>query len=94
MQGGRVDYWAERFAGGGTLIERMSPNHRVQETLLRALDRATSRGNLHELPRVAAVPEPGVSAISLSDVKRFDAAPDAGRIATRAALEAQPDLVS
>jgi NTE family protein len=72
----------------------MSPYHRVQETLLRALDLATSRGNLHELPRVAAVLEPDVSAISLLEFKRFDAALDAGRIATRTALEAQPDLVS
>jgi len=64
----------------------------VQETLMRALDLAASRGNLSELPRVAAVLEPDVSAISPLDFKKFDAALEAGRIATRAALEAQPQL--
>ncbi|BBZ52693.1 patatin-like phospholipase family protein [Mycobacterium heidelbergense] len=65
----------------------------VQETLLRAFDLAASTGNLHELPRVATVVAPEVSAISPLDFKKFDAAVDAGRVATRAVLEAQPHLV-
>ena len=64
----------------------------VQETLLRAFDLAASRGNLRELPRVAAVLEPDVSAIGPLDFKKIDAALEAGRIATRAALEALPHL--
>jgi NTE family protein len=65
----------------------------LQETLLRAFDLAASKGNLRELPRVAAILEPDVSAISPLDFKKIDAALEAGRIATRAALEAQPQLV-
>jgi NTE family protein len=64
----------------------------LQETLLRTIDLAASSGNLRELPQVAAIIEPDVSAIGLLDFKNIDAALDAGRIATRAALEAQPNL--
>lgn len=64
----------------------------LQETLLRATDLAASSGNLCELPRVAAVIAPDISAIGPLDFKKFDAALDAGRIAARAALEAQPQL--
>ena len=65
----------------------------LQETLLRTIDLAASSGNLRELPHVAAIIEPDVSAIGLLDFKNIDTALDAGRIATRAALEAQPHLV-
>ena len=65
----------------------------LQETLLRTIDLAASSGNLRELPQVAAIIEPDVSEIGLLDFKKVDAALDAGRIATRAALEAQPNLV-
>jgi NTE family protein len=65
----------------------------LQETLLRTIDLAASSGNLRELPHVAAIIEPDVSAIGLLDFKNIDAAVDAGRIATRAALEAHPNLV-
>jgi NTE family protein len=65
----------------------------LRETLLRTIDLAASSGNLRELPRVAAIIEPDVSAIGLLDFKKVDAALDAGRIAARAALEAQPNLV-
>jgi NTE family protein len=65
----------------------------LQETLLRTIDLAASSGNLRELPHVAAIIEPDVSAIGLLDFKKIDAALDAGRIATRSALEAQPNLV-
>jgi NTE family protein len=65
----------------------------LQETLLRTIDLAASSGNLRELPQVAAIIEPDVSAIGLLDFKKIDAALDAGRIAARAALEAQPNLV-
>jgi NTE family protein len=65
----------------------------LQETLLRSVELAASRVNLSELPRIAAIIEPDISAIGLLDFKKFDAAVDAGRIATRAALEAQPELI-
>jgi NTE family protein len=65
----------------------------VQETLLRSVELSASKGNLRELPRVAAIIEPDVSAIGPLDFKNIDAALDAGRLATRAALEAQPALV-
>jgi NTE family protein len=65
----------------------------LQETLLRTIDLAASRGNLRDLPQVAAIIEPDVSAIGLLDFKKIDAALDAGRIAARAALEAHPTLV-
>jgi NTE family protein len=65
----------------------------LQETLLRTIDLAASSGNLRELPRVAAIIEPDISAIGPLDFKKIDAALEAGRIATRAALEAQPHLV-
>ena len=65
----------------------------LQETLLRTVDLAGSSGNLRQLPRVAAIIEPDVSAIGPLEFKNIDAALDAGRIATRAALEAQPTLV-
>jgi NTE family protein len=65
----------------------------LQETLLRTIDLAASSGNLRELPQVAAIIEPDVSAIGLLNFKQIDAALDAGRIAARAALEAQPKLV-
>ena len=66
----------------------------LQETLLRSVDLAASCGNLSELPRIAAIIQPDISAIGPLDFKRFDAAVDAGRIATRAALEARPHLVA
>ncbi|WP_102417546.1 patatin-like phospholipase family protein [Mycobacterium sp. 4858] len=66
----------------------------LQETLLRAVDLAASRGDLRALPRVAAVIEPDISAIGPLDFKKIDAALEAGRAATRAALEAQPHLVA
>ena len=65
----------------------------LQETLLRAFDLAASKGNLRELPRIAAIIEPDVTLIGPLDYKKTDAAIDAGRIAARAALEAQPNLV-
>lgn len=65
----------------------------LQETLLRAFDLAASSGNLRELPRVAGIVEPDVSAIGPLDFKKVDAALDAGRIAACAALQAQPHLV-
>jgi NTE family protein len=65
----------------------------LQETLLRAVDLAASSANLRELPRVAAIIEPDISAIGPLDFKKIDAALKAGRIATRAALKANPQLV-
>ncbi|MGZ6779912.1 MAG: patatin-like phospholipase family protein [Mycobacterium sp.] len=65
----------------------------LQETLLRSVELAAPKGNLRELPRVAAIIEPDVSAIGPLDFKNIDAALDAGRIATRAVLKAQPTLV-
>ncbi|SON63582.1 putative NTE family protein [Mycobacterium simulans] len=65
----------------------------LQETLLRAFDLAASTANLQELPRVAAIIEPDVSKIGVLNFKQIDSALEAGRIAARAALEAQPDLV-
>ena len=65
----------------------------LQETLLRSVELSAPKGNLRELPRVAAIIEPDVSAIGPLDFKNIGAALDAGRIATRAALEAQPMLV-
>jgi NTE family protein len=65
----------------------------LQETLLRAVELAGPKGNLREFPRVAAIIEPDVSAIGPLDFKNIDAALDAGRIAARAVLEAQPTLV-
>jgi len=61
--------------------------------LLRTVDLAASTGNLAELPRIAAIIEPDISAIGPLDFKKIDAALEAGRIATRAALDAEPDLV-
>ena len=65
----------------------------LQETLLRSVELAAPKGNLRELTRVAAIIEPDVSAIGPLDFENIDAALDAGRIAARAALEAQPSLV-
>jgi NTE family protein len=65
----------------------------LQETLLRTVDLAASNGNLRELPRIAAIIEPDISAIGPLDFKKFEAAVEVGRRATRAVLEAQPDLV-
>jgi NTE family protein len=65
----------------------------LQETLLRTAEIAASSGNLRELPRVAAIIEPDVSGIGPLEFENLDAALEAGRIATRAALEAQPALV-
>jgi NTE family protein len=65
----------------------------LQETLLRSVELSASKGNLRELPRVAAVIEPDVSAIGPLDFRNIDAALEAGRIAARRALEAQPSLV-
>jgi NTE family protein len=64
----------------------------VQETLLRSVELSASKGNLRELPRVAAIIEPDVSAIGPLDFRNIDAALDAGRIAAQVALEAQPAL--
>ncbi|OBF54148.1 esterase [Mycobacterium sp. 852002-50816_SCH5313054-b] len=65
----------------------------LQETLLRSVELAAPKGNLRELPRVTAIIEPDVSAIGPLDFKNIDAALEAGRIAARAVLEAQPTLV-
>jgi NTE family protein len=65
----------------------------LQETLLRTAEIAASSGNLRELPRVAAIIEPDVSGIGPLEFENIDAALEAGRIATRAALEAQPALL-
>jgi NTE family protein len=64
----------------------------LQETLLRTAEIAASSGNLRELPRVAAIIEPDVSGIGPLEFHNIDAALEAGRIATRAALEALPTL--
>ena len=58
------------------------------------MDFSSGSRNLREIPRVAAVIEPDVSAIGILNFKQIDAAVDAGRIAARAALEANPQLVS
>jgi NTE family protein len=65
----------------------------LQETLLRTVELASSSGNLGDLPRIAAIIGPEISAIHPLDFKSIDAALEAGRIATRAILEAQPHLV-
>lgn len=65
----------------------------LQETLLRAVDLAASSANLRALPRVAAIIEPDISTIGPLDFKKIDLALKAGRIATRAALKAHPELV-
>jgi NTE family protein len=65
----------------------------LQETLLRTVELAGSSANLRELPHIAAIIEPDVTAISQLDFKKLDAALEAGRTATRAALEAHPTLV-
>ncbi len=65
----------------------------LQETLLRSVELAAPKGNLREMPRVTAIIEPDVSAIGPLDFKNIDAALEAGRIAARAVLEAQPTLV-
>jgi NTE family protein len=65
----------------------------LQETLLRTVDLAGSAVNLMD-PQIAAVIEPDVTAIAPMDFKKLDAALEAGRTATRAALEANPTLVS
>lgn len=65
----------------------------LQETLLRAFDLAASTANLRELPRVAAIIEPDVSAVNPVNIKHMYAALEAGRSAARAALEAKPELV-
>ncbi|SOJ56665.1 putative NTE family protein [Mycobacterium simulans] len=64
----------------------------LQETMLRTAELASSKVDLGELPRIAGIIEPDISAIGLLDFKMIDAALEAGRIATRAALEAQPEL--
>lgn len=65
----------------------------LQETLLRAFDLAASTMNLRELPRVAAIIEPDVSAIGPLNFNQIDAALDAGRIAARSTIKALPHLV-
>ncbi|PRI12817.1 cyclic nucleotide-binding and patatin-like phospholipase domain-containing protein [Mycobacterium shigaense] len=65
----------------------------LQETLLRTVDLAASNGNLNELPRIAAIIRPDISAIGPLDFKKLEAALEVGRKATRAVLEAQPNLV-
>ncbi|OBK47303.1 patatin-like phospholipase family protein [Mycobacterium sp. 1081908.1] len=62
----------------------------LQDTLLRSVELAAPKWNLRELPRVSAIIEPDVSAIGPLDFKNIDAALEAGRIAARAALDAQP----
>lgn len=64
----------------------------LQETLLRTVDLAASNGNLLELPRIAAIIRPDISAIGPLDFKKLDAALEVGRKATRAVLAAQPHL--
>lgn len=66
----------------------------LQETMLRTVELASSKVDLGELPRIAGIVEPDISAIGPLDFRMIDAALEAGRIATRAALEAQPQLVS
>lgn len=66
----------------------------LQETLLRTVDLAASKGDLRQLPRIACIVEPDVTAINPLDFKKIDPALEAGRIATRRALEAHPELVS
>jgi NTE family protein len=70
-----------------------APLPSLQETLLRAMDFPAGGRDLREIPRVAAVIEPDVSAIGILNFKQIDAAVDAGRIAARAALDANPQLV-
>jgi NTE family protein len=65
----------------------------LQETLLRAVGIAGACRNLRELPRVAAIIRPDISAISPLEFRKIDIALEAGRIAARAVLEAQPHLV-
>jgi NTE family protein len=65
----------------------------LQETLLRTVDLAASTGDLRALPRIAAIIEPDISTIGPLDFKKIDAAVEAGRLATRAMLEAQPHLI-
>jgi NTE family protein len=65
----------------------------LQETLLRAVDLAGSGANLDEIPHIAAVIKPDVTAIAPLDFKKLEAALEVGRIATRAVLEANPALV-
>ncbi|OBF05404.1 esterase [Mycobacterium sp. ACS4054] len=65
----------------------------LQDTLLRSVELAAPKWNLRELPRVAAIIEPDVSAIGPLDFKNIDAALKAGRVAARRTLEAQPSLV-
>ena len=64
----------------------------LQETLLRTVELAASKTDPHELPRIAGIVEPDISSIGPLDFKMIDVALEAGRIATRAALEAQPHL--
>ncbi|KAA1243010.1 patatin-like phospholipase family protein, partial [Mycobacterium simiae] len=65
----------------------------LQETLFRVVDLTASSRNLGELPRVAAIIEPDVSAVGLLNFRQVDDAVDAGRIAARAALKASPKLM-
>ncbi|SPM36871.1 hypothetical protein IQ46_10825 [Mycobacterium rhizamassiliense] len=64
----------------------------LRETLLRTVDLAASNVNLRELPRIAAIIEPDISAIGPLDFKKLEAALEVGRKATRAVLDAQPNL--
>jgi len=65
----------------------------LQETLLRIVDLTSASKNLRELPRIAAIIEPNVSGVGLLNFKQVDAAVEAGRMAARAAVEANPQLV-
>ena len=65
----------------------------LQETLLRTVELASSSGKFRELPRIAAIIAPDVTPIGPLEFKRLDAALDAGRVATRAALQEYPALV-
>ncbi|QUR68738.1 patatin-like phospholipase family protein [Mycobacterium spongiae] len=64
----------------------------LPETLLRSMDFSSGSRNLHEFPRVAAVIEPDVTEIGMLNFKQVEAAMDAGRTATRMALDAHPRL--
>jgi NTE family protein len=65
----------------------------LQETLLRTVELASSSGNFRELPRIAAIIAPDVTPIGPLEFKKLDAALQAGRVATRAALKEYPTLV-
>jgi len=65
----------------------------LQETLMRAVDLAASYVDYEHLPHVTAVIRPEVSHIGILNLGEIDSAIEAGRVATRAVLEAHPELV-